>query len=89
MAGTDENLISSLLTFINAEVSLVHEPVEAGTDLLLTGAVDSLGVVTVTQWIEDELGFEVDPTEVVLENFQTVELMVAFCRSKLGAVAEA
>lgn len=73
-----------LLAFINAEVSISPEQVEADTDLLLTGAVDSLGVVRITQWMEDELGFEVDPVEVTLENFQTVSRMVAYAGSKLG-----
>lgn len=52
----------------------------ADTDLLLTGAVDSLGVIRITQWLEDDLGIVVDPAEVTLENFQTVDRMVAYTR---------
>lgn len=72
-----------LLDHINTEISISPEPVAMDTDLLLTGAVDSLGVVRITQWLEDELGFEVDPIEVTLENFQTVSRMVDFGSSKL------
>ncbi|MEL6983183.1 MAG: acyl carrier protein, partial [Actinomycetota bacterium] len=53
-------------------------PIEADTDLLLTGAVDSLGVIRITQWMEDELGIEVDPSDVTLENFQTVSRMMRY-----------
>jgi len=72
-----------LLKFVNAEVSLVSDPIETDTDLLLTGAVDSLGVMTITGWIEDELDVEVDATEITLDNFQTVERTLRYCRSKL------
>ena len=72
-----------LLKFVNSEVSLIDVTVETDTDLLLTGAVDSLGVMTITDWIEDELGFEVGATEITLDNFQTVEQAVRYCQSKL------
>lgn len=68
-----------LIEMITAEVSLdpTHE-IELETDLLLTGLVDSLGVVQIVGWIEDELGIDVDPLDVVLDNFQTVAQMVAY-----------
>jgi acyl carrier protein len=74
-----DELAAALLAMINAEVSLdPSEEVVADTDLLLTGLVDSLGVVQIVSWLEDRLGIEIDPSEVVLENFQTVEQMLAF-----------
>ena len=68
-----------LLKMINTEVSLdpSHE-ITTETDLLLTGLVDSLGVVQIVGWIEDELGIVIDPLDVVLENFQTVGAMLAY-----------
>ncbi len=73
-----------LLKFVNAEVSLIGDTIETDTDLLLTGAVDSLGVMSITGWIEDELGFQVDATEITLDNFQTVGQTVRYCESKLS-----
>ena len=84
MTQITEQTADRLLAFINAEISVGPEPIAVETDLLLTGAVDSLGVVRITQWLEDELGFEVDPVEVTLENFQTVSRMVAYAQSKLN-----
>ena len=43
--------------------------------------VDSLGVVLIVEWIERHLGRPIDPTDVVLENFQTVDAMMEFLRS--------
>jgi len=76
---TDSSQISDrLVAFIQDEILLEDLIVEADTDLLLTGAVDSLGVIRITQWIEDELDTTVDPGDVTLENFQTVERMAAY-----------
>ena len=52
--------------------------VKADTDLLLTGAVDSLGVIRITHWMEEATGHVVDPGDVTLENFQTISNMVAY-----------
>ena len=68
-----------LLHMINAEVSFdPSEEITTETDLLLTGLVDSLGVVQIVAWMEDRLGIEIEPVDVVLENFQTVDRMLAF-----------
>lgn len=75
-----------LIEMITAEVSLdPSEEITIETDLLLTGLVDSLGVVQIVGWIEDELGLDVDPLDVVLENFQTVGQMVAYIERRQAA----
>jgi len=76
--AADASFVGDLLAHINAEISISPEPIELETDLLLTGAVDSLGVIRITQWMEDELGIEVDPLDVTLDNFQTVAKMVTY-----------
>jgi acyl carrier protein len=81
-AGRDtaigDEFAASLGAFIESEVSNGDEPVAGDTDLLLTGLVDSLGVVMIVEWIESRLGIAIDPGDVVLEHFQTVDAMVAF-----------
>ncbi len=73
------DLDNELISLINDDISLDPSvEVEGSTDLLLTGLVDSLGVVQIVEWLEDRLGVEIDPGDVILENFQTVDLMVAF-----------
>ncbi len=78
MTATTEETAAKLLGFINTDVSVSPEPIEADTDLLLTGAVDSLGVIRITQWMEDELGVDVDPADVTLDDFQTVTKMMPY-----------
>ena len=71
---------SLLLKFVQEEVCIGDLELAGDTDLLLTGAVDSLGVIRITQWLEDESGIEVDPADVTLENFQTIDKMIAYVR---------
>jgi acyl carrier protein len=70
-----------LIALIVDDVAMADEPVDGETDLLLTGLVDSLGVVIVADWIQDELSIVIDPVDIVLENFQTVDAMVAYADS--------
>ena len=70
---------NDLIEMINAEVSLDPDtPIDVDTDLLLTGLVDSIGVVQIVGWMEEQFSIEVEPTDVVLDNFQTVQAMVAY-----------
>jgi len=72
-----------LIEMIRSEVSLEpDEPIEPDTDLLLTGLVDSLGVVVIVQWMEQELGLTIPPADVILDNFQTVAQMVEYAEGR-------
>lgn len=77
--SVDTDVMDELLALINNEVSLdPSTPVASDTDLLLTGLVDSLGVVQIVGWMEDRFGIEIEPSDVVLENFQTPQAMVDY-----------
>ena len=76
---TETKMTAGLLHMITSEVSLDPSfPIDEDTDLLLTALVDSLGVVQIVGWLEDTLSIEIEPTDVVLENFQTVRQMLAY-----------
>lgn len=77
-AFDDAGFSTRLITFIASEVAMSDDEIVADTDLLLTGLVDSLGVVMIVDWIENDVGVTIDPADVVLENFQTVAAMVAY-----------
>jgi acyl carrier protein len=77
----DDALAERLRAFVDDEIALDGD-VEGSTDLLLTGLVDSLGVVQIVDWIEQELDIEIDPGDVVLEHFRSVDAMVAYLRAR-------
>ena len=77
--------IAELIEFIQDEIVLDDLVVAAGTDLLLTGAVDSLGVIRITHWMEETSGITVDPGDVTLENFQTVARMSSYLETQVSS----
>lgn len=78
--AVDDEFAADLIRFITDEVALDDGEIVGETDLLLTGLVDSLGVVLIVEWIETTLSVSIDPADVVLDHFQTVDAMVAFLR---------
>jgi acyl carrier protein len=44
-------------------------------DLLLSGLIDSMGVVRLIQFMEEKLDVQIPPEDVTLENFLTVRAM--------------
>jgi acyl carrier protein len=75
-------LSEALTRFIQEEIVFDDVVVDGDLDLLLTGIVDSLGVIRITHWMEETTGVVVDPGDVTLENFQTVDKMAAYLDSR-------
>lgn len=52
-------------------------------DLLLSGLVDSLGVVRLIAFLEEQTGLSIPPGEITIENFGTVGAMVAYLGARV------
>jgi acyl carrier protein len=78
----DATLAVELATFIDEQVSSGGEPVLPDTDLVITGLVDSLGVVLIVEWLEQRLSIEIDPSDVVIEHFISVTAMIDYLRGR-------
>lgn len=53
--------------------------------LLDNGIVDSVGVMEMVAWLEQDLGLKVEDTELVPENFDSVERLIRFVERKNGS----
>ena len=73
---------TELAEFIGSTVAVGDEQVEADTDLVITGLVDSLGVLVIVEWIEAKLGIMIDPGDIVIEHFDMVSSMVQYLRDR-------
>ncbi|MCU0268751.1 MAG: acyl carrier protein [Acidimicrobiales bacterium] len=82
MSDDLDSLELDLLAFVGDLVLTDDEPFDADTDLLLDGLVDSMGVVQLVHWLEARLGTEIEPADVVIDNFRSVRAMVAFARRR-------
>lgn len=65
---------------------LLDEGAEIGIDtpLLKTELIDSMGVLTLVGFLEDEYGITIAADDVSAENFQTLGSISALVESKLG-----
>jgi acyl carrier protein len=53
-------------------------------DLLLSGLVDSIGVMRLVAFIEEESGKRVPPEDVVIEHFATIEHITRYLEAREG-----
>jgi acyl carrier protein len=75
-------LESIIKNFICRELSSGREliPIENDTSLIETGVLDSLALLSLLVFLENEFNISVDDYEVVLENFNTVDAICAYVR---------
>lgn len=78
MTDAPDSLAGDLEALIGELVLDEDAPFDADTDLLLDGLVDSMGVVQIVQWLEERLAVEIDPADVVIDNFRSVRAIVAY-----------
>jgi len=77
--------IKALLTcFVTEELLDEEEPVGANENLLSDGMIDSLGMMRLVAYIDQELGYKVPPGDLVIENFRTIGLISDYLERSLG-----
>jgi acyl carrier protein len=64
------------------------ESLAAHYDLLAGGVIDSLGLLKIIAWLEDQLGVVVEDLEIAPENFRSVAAMNAFVQNASGPLRE-
>jgi acyl carrier protein len=80
-------------TIINDYISreLVQDPallpLGNGTSLLETGVLDSLSLLRLVVFIQERFDIVVDDVDLVPENFDTVDAICAYLRSRAGETA--
>lgn len=81
--GPRPSVVETLLAFVNDEVLLGDPtPVAADDDIVLDGTVDSLGVVRIVGFVEEQFGIVVPAEEVVLENFRSIDALADYLTRK-------
>jgi acyl carrier protein len=73
-----------LWTFITEELNWDGDPAELTPDYpLIDGhVVDSMGIVHMVSFIEDEFGIRVPDDEVLPDNFETIRRLTDFVEAK-------
>jgi acyl carrier protein len=59
--------------------------VTESTALFSDGTIDSVGMIDLIAFIEEQAGIEVGQADVTLENFDSIERILTYVRGKQGA----
>lgn len=76
---TDDALIGFL-----ARAEMAGRPVAMDEDLLTSGLLDSLKVMTLVAFVEDRIGSEIPLDEILPENFGTPGKILAYMDAHAG-----
>ena len=69
--------------FIQKELAIGRSaPIQPEDDLLGSGVVDSLGILRLVLFIEEQFSFKVPDEDVVIDNFQSVAALAQYLQSK-------
>ncbi|TWI38098.1 acyl carrier protein [Paracoccus sulfuroxidans] len=69
-----------LANFIRTDLG-IEDPIDAETELFSGGLLDSVSMVSLITFIEEKAGVTVQPSDVTLENFDTIASIEAYVRS--------
>jgi acyl carrier protein len=64
-------------------------PLQPDDDLLLSGRVDSIGVMSLLVFIETELGVRVPPEDVTIDNFASVRTIGGYLGRRQNGAPDA
>ncbi len=78
-----EALTEKIREFISREFLYDRPEIELTDDLHLfdRGVIDSIGVIRLINFMRDEFKIEINPEDVLLENFETVARIAAMLQS--------
>jgi acyl carrier protein len=68
---------------VNEALDGRSDGLEDHTNLIEEDILDSLGIFSIIEFLEERYPVEIDPAEVVFENFETVDAIEALVTSKL------
>ncbi len=75
-----------ILTFIQEQFPAASQvELTTQTHLFREGVVDSIGILLLVRMLEERFSLSVDPSQMVLANFETVRAMGDFVRSSKSA----
>ena len=70
-----------LLDFVKEELLRGRKAdLSADDDLLSTGIIDSLGILRLVSFIEEQFGIQVPDQDVIYENFKSIKILVDYLK---------
>jgi acyl carrier protein len=73
-----------IMAFMRRELLSPEVTVNRDDELLSGGVLDSIAVLRLATFVEEEFRFKMEPSDFVIENFQTVAVLADYVRRTAG-----
>ena len=85
------NVEQDIRTYIAQDILFNNDgyPYADGDSFLEEGIIDSMGIMELVAFVEENFGINVQDEELVPDNFDSVEKLAAYVRRKLPATVAA
>ena len=67
-----------LITYIQTELLNEQHTITADQDLLISGLIDSIGVMRLVAFVEEEIQINIPPEDVTIEHFATIQTISSY-----------
>lgn len=74
MVNLKENIIEFLADELAIDTNLINDQ----SLIFSTGIIDSFSLISLIAFIEKQLGFQINPMDINLDNLDSIERIVAF-----------
>lgn len=76
--------VEVLLRYISKDLLIGQNDLtlEADENILTSGLIDSLGIMRMVAFVEDEFGIAIPPEDVTIEHFRTVQHLANYLDQK-------
>lgn len=83
-------ITQALHDYITQEIAYERTNLLLSNDfnLIEQGVIDSMGILRVMNFIEEQFGLLLEPGDLLLENFATLAAMTTFIRTRLATANE-
>lgn len=80
------SMSTTLIDFIQNELAIGRaSTIKPDDDLLSAGIVDSLGILRLVVFVEEQFGIKIADEDVVIENFQSVAALTRYLEKQKPA----
>lgn len=80
---SDEVIVDTLGQYLSRDILGDGQPIDPEQNLLLDGAVDSLGMLKLVAFIESHYQVKVPPEHFTIENFRNLRVIGSYVRGLL------
>lgn len=80
---TESRITDSLTNYLQQELNQTQVALTLNTTLIEAGLIDSLSIFKLILFMEEQFAIKIQPEDITVENFETINALTALLKSKL------